>query len=49
VRWTASGASGLGRFGTGSNAVSSAIAISGDGRFVGGAGHPVLTGAVIGT
>jgi uncharacterized membrane protein len=47
VRWTAAGATGLGRFGTGSNAASSAVAVSGDGRVIGGAGHPVLTGAVV--
>jgi len=47
-RWTpATGAVRLGRFGTGSNAVSSASAISSDGAIVGGAGHPALTGAVM--
>ena len=47
-RWTpATGAVGLGRFGTGSNSTSTASAVSGDGRIIGGAGHPVLTGAVI--
>ena len=47
-RWTqATGAVGLGRFGTGSNSTSTATAVSGDGAIIGGAGHPVLTGAVI--
>lgn len=47
-RWTeASGPIGLGRLGTGSNAMSTAVAISADGTHIGGAGHPVLTGAVI--
>lgn len=48
VRWTgAAPPAGLGRLGTGSNAASTANAISPDGRFVGGSGHPVLTGATI--
>ena len=47
-RWTpATGAVRLGRFGTGSNATSTATAVSGDGAIIGGAGHPILTGAVI--
>jgi probable HAF family extracellular repeat protein len=47
-RWTpATGAVGLGRFGTGSNSTSTATAVSGDGAIIGGAGHPILTGAVI--
>ena len=47
-RWTpAAGAIGLGRFGTGSNSTSTASAVSGDGAFIGGAGHPALTGAVV--
>jgi probable HAF family extracellular repeat protein len=47
-RFTATtGAIGLGRLGTGSNATSSATTISADGRVIGGAGHPVLTGAVV--
>jgi len=47
-RWTdVTGAIGLGRLGPGSNATSTATAISEDGTHVGGAGHPVLTGAVI--
>ncbi len=48
LRWTqATGAVGLGRFGAGSNATSAAAAISGDGAIIGGAGHPVLTGAIL--
>lgn len=47
-RWTpATGSVRLGRFGTGSNAASSASTVSSDGATVGGAGHPALTGAVI--
>lgn len=47
-RWTAaSGVVGLGRFGTGSNATSTASAVSGNGEITGGAGHPALTGAVL--
>jgi probable HAF family extracellular repeat protein len=47
-RWTEStGAVGLGRFGGGSNQTSGAYAISRDGRVIVGAGHPILTGAVL--
>lgn len=47
-RWTAnSGAVALDRFGGGSDQQSTAIAISLDGAAIVGAGHPVLTGAVI--
>ena len=47
-RWTGqTGAAGLGRFGPGSNAMSTASAVSYDGQVIGGAGNPVLTGAVI--
>ena len=47
-RWTeAAGSIGLGQFGSGSNATSSASAVSGDGRVIGGAGHPALNGAII--
>jgi probable HAF family extracellular repeat protein len=47
-RWTASsGAVALGRFGGGGDQQSTAIAISLDGAVIVGAGHPVLTGAVI--
>ena len=47
-RWTASsGSVPLDRFGTGSNQESTANAISSDGSVIAGAGHPVLTGAVI--
>lgn len=47
-RWSdREGTIGLGRFGTGSNATSGATAISADGRVVGGAGHPVLIGAIV--
>ena len=47
-RWTpATGAVGLGRFGTVSNSTSTATAVSGDGAIIGGAGHPILTSAVI--
>ena len=47
-RWTpATGAVGLGRFGTGSNSSSTASAVSANGAVIGGAGHPALTGAVI--
>lgn len=47
-RWTqATGSYGLGRFGGGSDQTSSAAAISADGGIVVGAGHPVLTGAVM--
>jgi probable HAF family extracellular repeat protein len=47
-RWTASsGAVALARFGGGSNQQSTATAISLDGAVIVGAGHPVLTGAVI--
>ena len=47
-RWTqATGSYGLGRFGGGSDQSSSAAAISVDVSVVVGAGHPVITGAVI--
>jgi len=47
-RWTASmGSVALGRFGTGSNQQSAALAISMDGSVIVGAGHPALTGAVM--
>lgn len=46
-RWTEAGSAGLGQFGPGSNATSSATAVSVDGRVIGGAGHPVLVGAMI--
>ena len=47
-RWTSSsGAVALGRFGGGSNQQSTASAISLDSAVIVGAGHPVLTGAVI--
>ncbi len=46
-RWTpATGSIGLGRFGGGSDATSSAAAISFDGAVIVGAGHPVLIGAM---
>ena len=46
-RWThGTGSIGLGRFGGGSDAPSSAAAISSNGAMIVGAGHPVLTGAV---
>lgn len=47
-RWTEnSGMMALTQFGGGSNRSSSALAISGDATAVVGAGHPVLTGAVV--
>ena len=47
-RWTElSGTIGLGRFGSGSNAASNGTAISADGKVIGGAGHPVLVGAIV--
>jgi uncharacterized membrane protein len=47
-RWSESaGVRGLGRFGTGSNASSRGAAISSDGGVIGGAGHPVLMGAIL--
>jgi len=47
-RWTAgTGPVALSRFGGGSNQQSSAAAISLDGSVIVGAGHPVLTGAVL--
>ena len=46
-RWThGTGSIGLGRFGGGSDATSSATAVSSDGAVIVGAGHPLLTGAV---
>ena len=46
-RWTpATGSIGLGRFGGGGDATSSAAAISFDGAVIVGAGHPVLIGAM---
>ena len=47
-RWSQTrGTIGLGRFGTGSNATSSGTAISANGDVIGGAGHPVLAGAIV--
>lgn len=47
-RWTtATGTVGLGRFGPGSIAASTASAVSSDGQVVGGAGDAVVTGAVL--
>jgi probable HAF family extracellular repeat protein len=47
-KWTAgTGALGLGRFGGGSNQTSTASAIAANGGVIVGAGHPVLTGAVM--
>ena len=47
-RWTsATGAIGLGRFGGGSDQTSSATAIASSAAAIVGAGHPVLTGAVL--
>ena len=47
-RWTPTTASvSLGRFGGGSDQQSTAVAVSQDGTVIVGAGHPVLTGAVM--
>lgn len=47
-RWDGTAAPvALGRFGGGSNQTSSASAIAADGSVIAGAGHPVLTGAVM--